>query len=177
VRFLTTERHEYPRRKHGGRPSKCNPRCAHVEALGDTIRNVDARTIQIMLCDDDADVRWLLRSQIEQDQQLRVIRETSDGDACLDAATDEDVIVLDISMPRLGGLATLPLLREARPEVGILVLSEFPAEQMACRALELGADAYLEKRTPSEEIRRCIREIDAARSRRRPGAVISGPAG
>ena len=82
-----------------------------------------------------------------------VVGEAADGEGLADAVRDAgaDVVLLDLSMPRVDGLEALADLRAAAPELGIVVLSGFEEERMAAKALALGADRYLEKAVGMED--------------------------
>jgi light-regulated signal transduction histidine kinase (bacteriophytochrome) len=69
------------------------------------------------------------------------------------------VVLLDLAMPGLGGLAAIPDIRARTPKVGIVVFSGLAAESMSGRALERGADRYVEKGQPFEVVRRAVREV------------------
>ena len=81
---------------------------------------------------------------------------------------------MDLSMPRVDGLAAVEHLRAAMPDIGIVVLSGFEKERMLARALAMGADVYVEKRAPLEDIRRTVHEVAAAR--REPAMLDAGGA-
>lgn len=70
-----------------------------------------------------------------------------------------DVLILDLSMPGMGGLQALPRLRVAAPQLRVLVLSAYPASQYARRARELGASMYLEKLTDLDVIAATLQKV------------------
>jgi len=127
---------------------------------------------RVFLCDDSQELRFLLRTFLEAEGDLAVVGEAGEcedlGRAVHDSAAD--VVVLDLSMPRSDGLAALPALREAVPDLGIVVLSGFDRGRMAARALALGADSYLEKTCGMDAVRATVRAAATgrrnARSRR-----------
>ncbi|MEQ4521923.1 MULTISPECIES: response regulator [Nocardioides] len=78
-----------------------------------------------------------------------VVGEAGDGRAGIEVVGrhQPDLVVLDLSMPVMDGLEALPHLRRTSPDSTIVVLSAHGADQMAQRALDLGADGYIEKGT------------------------------
>ena len=120
----------------------------------------------VFLCDDVADIRLLMRFALEESNDLRVVGEAADGEAGVTgvAETKPDVVLLDLSMPRLDGLEVISRLREVSPATGIVIFSGFSAERMQELAMRLGADRYLEKGTSIETVREVVRGV--ARQRR-----------
>jgi two-component system nitrate/nitrite response regulator NarL len=103
--------------------------------------------IRVLLCDDAAVFRALMRHTLEEDPQFCVVGEASDGREGLEAvaALRPDVVLLDMSMPRLDGAGAIAAMRRASPQTRIVALSGFSAEDMADVALARGAHAYVEK--------------------------------
>ena len=108
----------------------------------------------VLLVDDVADLRFLLRVVLESDGSFEVVGEAGDGQTALElcASTRPDVILLDLSMPNMDGLEALPRLRDAAPDATIAVLSGFERGRVGVSAAELGADAYFEKGTPPSAV-------------------------
>ncbi len=99
-----------------------------------------------------------------------------DGESLADRVRDAeaDVVLLDLSMPRVDGLEALAELRADDPGLGIVVLSGFEPTRMAAKALALGADRYLEKAAGMEDVRATVRAVAAGR--RGPGALLEAVA-
>jgi DNA-binding NarL/FixJ family response regulator len=123
--------------------------------------------IRVLLCDDSPAFRALLRYTLEEDPDLIVVGEAGDGEACLAAILERrpDVVLLDISMPRVQGLDAIGAMRECAPGCRIVALSGFTAGEMAATALSRGARAYVEKGTCVTAIRDAIRAAAAAPGR------------
>jgi PAS domain S-box-containing protein len=106
-----------------------------------------AGALRVVLADDAEDIRLLLRLSLTTSQGFDVVGEAGNGEEAvrLTAELRPDVILLDLSMPVMDGLQAIPELRRVSPETRIVVLSGFDERRMKPVALELGADAYLEK--------------------------------
>lgn len=112
------------------------------------------RSVRVVLADDVEDMRLLLHIAMDDRPDLEVVGEASDGQEALElaAALRPDLLVLDIDMPVLDGLAALPRLRQIAPETRIVVLSAYPASLHGQAALEAGAAAYVQKRAPFGDV-------------------------
>lgn len=115
--------------------------------------------MRVFLCDDVPEFRALMRAVLEDEAGCEVVGEAADGPAGVAgvAQTAPDVVLLDVDMPGGDGLSAIPDLRTAAPGARIVVLSSLAAERMRQRALDAGADAYLEKRTPPRLVAEAIR--------------------
>lgn len=101
----------------------------------------------VFVCDDAEDFRILLRYAVEDEDGLEIVGEAADGEAGIAgvAATQPDVVLVDVHMPRVDGLEAIPRMRHAAPNAWIVAMSGFGREHMEGRALAAGAHAYLEK--------------------------------
>ena len=110
------------------------------------------RPRRIALIDDSVPVRATLR-QLLQDEGFEVVGEAGDGAAglALVAAESPDAVVLDLAMPGLDGLRTIPRLRKEFPNVKIVVLS-LAGRSLEADALEAGADGYFGKGEPLHHV-------------------------
>jgi DNA-binding NarL/FixJ family response regulator len=119
--------------------------------------------IRILIVDDDALVRSGLRMMLAGAQRLDVVGEASDGGEVL-AAVDlhhPDVVLMDLRMPRVDGLAAMELLRQQPRPPEVIVLTTFDADDLVLRALRAGAGGFLLKDTPPAEIVRAIELVAA----------------
>jgi DNA-binding NarL/FixJ family response regulator len=123
------------------------------------------RTISVFLVDDVPELRELIRYGMEGDPGFEVVGEAGDGRAALEgiAATRPAAVLLDLSMPDMDGLEAIPEIRRGGPDVAIIVLSGFSADRMSPHSLDRGADDYVEKGTPIEELRDATRLAVAKR--------------
>jgi CheY-like chemotaxis protein len=110
--------------------------------------------LSVLLVDDTADIRLMVRALLSERDNLEVVAEAKNGEEAIElaAALQPDLIVLDIAMPVLDGLAALPLLQEASPDSRIVMLSAFPREAQAPAALAAGAAAYVEKTAAVDDL-------------------------
>jgi DNA-binding NarL/FixJ family response regulator len=116
---------------------------------------------RILIADDHAIFREGLKQILEDVPELVVVDEASRGQEVLDkvAKHDYDLLLLDIAMPGLSGLETLKLLRSQKPKLRVLILSMYPEEQYAVRAIKAGAYGYITKASASEELIQAIRKV------------------
>ena len=103
--------------------------------------------VRVVLVDDSADVRTLVRTQLRLAGSAVVEGEGADGTDAVDLARrlQPDAMLLDVSMPGMDGLEALPQVLECSPHTRVVMFSGFDEEPLALRALELGATSYLTK--------------------------------
>jgi two-component system response regulator AtoC len=119
---------------------------------------------RVLLVDDEPGVLYMMREVLEE-RGLDVVTATSGTDALahVDAA---GVIVSDLAMPGMDGLALLAVVRERRPEVPFVLVTAHGNERVAVRAMKAGANDYLTKPVDIEELRLVVqRALDEARMR------------
>jgi two-component system invasion response regulator UvrY len=116
---------------------------------------------RILIADDHAIFREGLKQILEDVHDMVVVDDVSRGQEVLDkiAKNDYDLLLLDIAMPGLSGLETLKLLKGKKPKMRVLVLSMYPEEQYAIRAIKAGAAGYITKGSASEELLEAIRKV------------------
>ena len=114
--------------------------------------------IRVLLVDDDALVRSGLRIMLAGAANLDVVAVAADGHEVLGAVDlhRPDVVLMDIRMPQLDGIATTRLLATQPDPPAIVVLTTFDADELVLRALQAGAAGFLLKDTPPAEIVRAI---------------------
>jgi DNA-binding NarL/FixJ family response regulator len=122
--------------------------------------------LRLLLVDDEPLVRTGFRVILESEPGLRVVGEASDGDEveAMVAATDPDVVLMDVRMPRMNGLAATSRLIDRAKESGrraprILILTTFDSDDHVYEALRLGADGFVLKRAEPEELVRAIHTV------------------
>jgi DNA-binding NarL/FixJ family response regulator len=119
--------------------------------------------IRVVVADDHAIVRSGLRALCLAAGDIEVVAEADNGRAALrlveDPALAIDVLVLDLSLPRLNGMEVLERAMRARPSLQVLILSMHPEAQYATRMLRSGAAAYLSKDRSDAELVATIRRL------------------
>jgi DNA-binding NarL/FixJ family response regulator len=121
--------------------------------------------ISVFLVDDVPELRELIKFGMEDDPGFEVVGEAGDGRSALEgiAETQPAAVLLDLSMPDMNGLEAILEIRKGDPDVAIVVLSGFSADRMSAPAIDRGADGYVEKGTPTQELREALRIAVAAR--------------
>ncbi len=117
--------------------------------------------IRILIADDHAVVRSGLRALLQEDPDLEVVGEASDGTVALQLVEtlQPDVVLLDITMPPDDGIKTAQRMKEQHPDVFVLFLTMHEDESLMHEALRVGASGYVIKRAEESEI---IQAIHAA---------------
>lgn len=115
--------------------------------------------MSVVLVDDVEGMRSLLRTVFDRTGRYEVVGEAGDGEAGIETAREAapDLVLLDLSMPRMDGLEALPEIKSAVPDVTVVVYSGFQRDGMEEKVLEHGAAAYLETGIGPSEI---VDEID-----------------
>ena len=119
--------------------------------------------IRVVLVDDHALVRQGFRRILEDDPELTVVGEASNGtDAiALVKKTDPDVVVMDMAMPEMSGLhATMEMIKQ-RPGTKVLILSMYSDEQYVRNALDAGAKGYILKSAIENDLTRAVKAVAA----------------
>ena len=118
-------------------------------------------TIRVLLVDDDALVRAGLRIILSSADDLEVVGEVADGAGAV-AATREhrpDVVLMDIRMAEMDGIAATTALRRLAAPPQVIVLTTFQADEQVMRALRAGASGFLVKDTPPADIIHAVRLV------------------
>src|SRR5688572_16180322 len=115
----------------------------------------DVGGIRVLIADDHAVVREGIRSMLGGDQRFEIVGEVDDGEEAVTLASSlrPDVVVLDISMPRLSGLDAAARIRKDMPEVKVLILSIHDHHEYVVRSVRAGAHGYLRKDSSPTELR------------------------
>ncbi len=123
-------------------------------------------TIRVLLADDHGVVRKGVRDFLEEEPDLNVVGEASDGAQAVDMALalQPDVVVMDIKMPQLSGIEATKRIKAAAPQVRVLALSAYDDDPYVWGLLEAGASGYVLKTAESRELISAIRAVAAGRS-------------
>jgi two-component system response regulator NreC len=117
--------------------------------------------IHILIADDHGVLRAGLRTLLNAEPDLEVIAEASDGNDVLRLASElhPDIVLLDISMPGPGGIEVTRRLKEALPELRVLILTAHEDESMLREAVQAGAAGYIIKRAVESELINAIHAV------------------
>jgi len=129
------------------------------------------KTIGVMLVDDHAVVRMGFRLLLEGSSDITVLGEAESGEEAVRSFAElkPDVMVMDISMPGIGGLEAIERILAKEPSIRILVLSAHEDAMHARRVLKAGAAGYLTKRSAAEELIHAIALIHQGKTYLEPG--------
>ena len=121
--------------------------------------------IKVMLCDDHALIRRGIRDTLSDAQDIEVVGEAGEyGELrTLLRSTSCDVLVLDISMPGRSGLDVLHVLKDEGSPIRVLIVSMYPEDQYALRALRAGAYGYVNKGADPAQIVAAVRMVAQGR--------------
>ena len=110
--------------------------------------------IRVIIADDQKIIREGLKFIIEQDEEIKVIGLASNGNEALQLCekNNADLILLDIVMPELDGIAAAKILKEKYQNIKIIILTTFNEEELVTEALKNGADGYILKDIDSKEL-------------------------
>ncbi len=121
--------------------------------------------IKLLVADDHAIVRKGIAQIIAETSDIVVAGEARNGQEVMEKANKNgyDLVLLDISMPGRDGLEILKELKRQWPNLAVLILSMYPEEQYAVRALRSGASGYLTKESAPDELVAAIRKVSSGR--------------
>lgn len=104
-------------------------------------------TCRVVICDDSTEYRTVLGLMLRVDAGIEVVGEADDGDTCIELVrrTQPDIVLLDVSMPRVDGIDAVPELHAAAPDCRVIMLTGYGSAEVRERSLSAGADDYLEK--------------------------------
>src|SRR4051812_583596 len=127
--------------------------------------NGSAETVRVLLADDHHLVRAGIRALLEKIEGVIVAGEAADGHEVLEFLDREepDVLLLDISMPRLNGMETLARIGKEFPSVRVIVLSVHQNSEYLWQAINAGAAGYLLKRASAAELESAITTVKQGR--------------
>jgi DNA-binding NarL/FixJ family response regulator len=118
--------------------------------------------IRVMVVDDNDLMRYALRESLSSERGIEIVAECRDGhEAAEHLDLEPDVVVTDVSMPRLNGVDLTRLIRQRRPATRVFVLTAAPHGHLADEALAAGASAVLAKGPPLDDL---------------VAAIVAGPA-
>ncbi len=121
--------------------------------------------IKVIIADDHPIVRAGMKQVLMDFEDIFVAAEAGDGEGLLKKIKENqfDVVLLDITMPGMGGLDALKRIRTLKKDLPVLMLSIHDEEQFALRSLKAGAAGYLTKGSAPDELVRAIRQVSKGR--------------
>ena len=120
-------------------------------------------TLRVLLVEDHAIVRQGVRALLDEESDISIVGEAGDGSEGLALAQKlrPDIVLMDLSLPGLGGIEATRQIRELLPDIRVLVLSMHDNEEYVFRALRSGASGYVLKQSTSTELVLALRAVAA----------------
>jgi DNA-binding NarL/FixJ family response regulator len=128
------------------------------------------RRIRVLVVDDQSLIRRGLAVILATEPDIAVVGQAADGQEAIDVARRErpDVVLMDLQMPRLAGVAATRAITAELPQTQVVVLTTFDTDELVFEAIRAGAQAYLLKDAPESEVLETIRAVHRGESRLSP---------
>ncbi|HEY4723956.1 MAG TPA: protein kinase, partial [Anaerolineae bacterium] len=122
---------------------------------------VPIRTISVLLVDDHAVVRQGLRTLLELQADIEIVGEATNGLEAIEQAKQHqpDIVLLDLVMPKLGGVEATPQIMAASPNTRVIILTSFGEDSQVFPAIRAGAQGYLLKDIPPNDLIQAVRDV------------------
>ncbi|WP_204104417.1 MULTISPECIES: response regulator transcription factor [Spirulina sp. CCY15215] len=129
--------------------------------------------IRLLLVDDQGIIREGLSSLLQAQPDLEIVGMAENGKIGVEKALSlhPDVVLMDVRMPIMDGVAATQTLQAQAPDIKVLVLTTFDDDEYVSKALNYGAKGYLLKDTPSEELAQAIRSVYQGYTQLGPGLL------
>ena len=129
-----------------------------------------ASEIRILIAEDQQLVRRAFSTMLSLEGDLKVVAQAADGAEAIQLARKwrPDIVLMDLQMPRVGGLGAMKRILEDVPDAKIIVLTTFDTDELVFEAISAGAHAYLLKDSNEAEILETIRAVHSGQSRLSP---------
>jgi len=148
--------------------SGCGPGCPlpDTEHHGDTV-------IEILIADDDQLVRVGLRAVLDAEADLAVVGEAADGVEAISLTREltPEVVIMDIRMPNMDGLAATRAILSENGSIRVLILTTFELDEYVYEALHAGASGFVLKRVPPADLIEAVRVVHSGESLLFPAAT------
>lgn len=142
------------------------------------MNEIDEPPIRVLLVDDQSILRQGLQALLDLEADLDIVGEAENGQAALLKLAElqaqaqlPDVVLMDVRMPVMDGVAATGAIQRQYPSVKVLVLTTFDEDELVAAALQQGAVGYLLKDTPSEELASAIRAVHRGYTQFGPGIL------
>jgi NarL family two-component system response regulator LiaR len=135
--------------------------------------NDSSPSIRVLIVDDHGMVRKGLAAYLLNEPDLQLVGEARDGQEGVEMCErlHPDVVLMDLVMPQLGGVAAIQIIRQRWPQMQIIALTSFREREMVQDALRAGAISYLLKNVSGEDLVGAVRAAYAGRSTLAPEAI------
>jgi two-component system, NarL family, response regulator LiaR len=132
------------------------------------------KKIRVLVVEDQTVLREGLISILSFQSDIEVVGQAEDGIEAVEMVekTKPEVILLDLVMPRQGGMATIPKIKEIAPDVGILVLTSFADGDLVFQAIKAGALGYLLKDSTRDQLLQAIRDVSQGQASLHPSVAL-----
>ncbi|MFI7059307.1 response regulator [Streptosporangium canum] len=127
--------------------------------------------IRVVLADDEPLIREGWAAMLSLHDDLTVVGQAADGREAVEAGAGADVVLMDIRMPRMDGLAATVELTRRSPSTRVIVVTTFENDQLVWAALRAGAAGYVLKRAPAGELVEAVRLVHSRRAVLFPDAL------
>jgi len=119
------------------------------------------KQIKLLLADDHPFIRAGIKQILEDEKDIQVAAEVGNAQEAIEKIRKNDysIVILDISMPGISGIDAIKQIKVLKPNLPILVLSMFPEDQFAIRALRAGASGYITKDSAPENLVTALRKV------------------
>lgn len=123
-------------------------------------------SIRIVIADDHRAFAEALAATMRMERDLSVVAVVHDGEAAVEVAIDKDpdVVIMDLTMPGVDGIAATRRIKEANPETRVVILSATEEEHERARALDAGAEGYLSKERSVKDVTSSVRAVSKGKS-------------
>ncbi len=134
------------------------PRSSSKDAASDSIR--------IVIADDHRAFAEALAATMRMEKDLSIVAVVHDGEAAIEVAIDKepDVVIMDLQMPGVDGIAATRRIKEAHPETRVVILSASEEEHERARALDAGAEGYLSKERSVKDVTSSVRDVSQGKT-------------
>ncbi|BAZ13674.1 two-component response regulator [Calothrix sp. NIES-4071] len=122
--------------------------------------------IKILLVEDDELFRLGLRIRLQQEENIEIVAEATDGETAIELvdSCQLDVVLLDIGLPGIGGVETCRIIKQSHPQLPILILTSYSEPSLLTQIIEAGAQGYCLKGIGSEKLLLALRSVASGAS-------------
>lgn len=142
-----------------------------TEQINSDNQNNHKKMIKVLIVDDESLMRRGLTALLKLENDLEIVGDADNGKIALEkvAELNPDVVLMDVRMPVMDGVAATKEISQQFPQVEILILTTFDDQEYVTQAIKYGASGYLLKDTPSEELAQAIRTVHRGYTQLGPG--------